>query len=343
MQVRDQGDACRLSEGRQVRVRRAGVGVLVALGACSLGLSGSAAAAGAPSFYAVASADGVRYGTAAPGFLVVEQFADVGTPSAQSLASTTDSSAYAALPYPGSAVFAGLDLGAGAGDKYPLTATSDSAHPEVDRSSGPVVLKAKSGPDAASATARSTAAGGPASLGRAEAVTSSLHDAKGTATAKAETHAESFSLGVLRIGAVDSTASVVAPDGGKRVRHSDLEVGGVTVAGHAVGVTEKGLVVAGTQVPLPDDAGVGKLLADQDIEVSVVAAEQTPDGVVSAGLRVTQVREVPSLPEPVEVSYLFGRATVGASGGAADGAAAPVAAPAAPASAAAAPADAPAA
>ncbi|MCW2607856.1 MAG: hypothetical protein JWO60_2549 [Frankiales bacterium] len=303
---------------RQLRLPRRAVGLAVALGALVVGLAPTATAAGPASFYAVASADGVRYGTAARGFLVVEEFVDVGAPAAQSVASSTDSTAYAALPFPGSTVFAGLDLGAGAGDQYPAAAISDSARPDVDKSSGPVVLTAKSGPDKAEAVARSTVSGSPTSIGRVEARATSLHDKKGTATAKAETHLESFSLGVLRLGAVDSVAQVVATDAGKRTRTSSLEVGGVTVVGQAVGLTEKGLVVAGTTTPLPPDAGLGRALRDQDITVEYVKAEQTPDGVISAGVRVTQLRDVPTLPEPVEVSYLFGRATVGASGGASE-------------------------
>jgi hypothetical protein len=143
-----------------------------------------------------------------------------------------------------------------------------------------------------------------------------VHDAAGGVLSRASNKVEAFNLaGVLRIGGVTSEAEVNATLGAPRKLRSNLAVSDVTVAGQTVGVTDKGLVVAGTTVPLPADDRLAQVLRDQDVTVAYVKSERTADAITSAGLRVTTRRAVPGLPEPVQMSYLFGRAHASATAG----------------------------
>ncbi|MCW2614454.1 MAG: hypothetical protein JWN08_1448 [Frankiales bacterium] len=313
------------------RSRPAG-GVLAAVAVLGMtGLLGAASQPGAlaqeeaavsPSeFFAVGSAEGVRIAAASPGFLVVEQFADAGLPAAQALTSSTDAQGYAAAPYPGAETFGVLGTASGASGQdlndFPLAVRTDSATPAQERTVGPVVLKSVTG---ASSTT-SSAVGGAAvteagTIGSSEASARSSHAANGTSVAASASRAGSVVIGdVLRIGGVSATAEVTAPLSGALVRRSALVIGEVRVAGQAVGVTEKGLVLPGTEVALPRDSALAQALAGQGITVEYIALTTTKDGVISAGLLVEQVRSVPGLPEPVTVSYTFGRAAAFAKGG----------------------------
>jgi hypothetical protein len=272
-------------------------------------------------FSGTASADGVRLSAAAPGFLLVEQFSDAGAPTAQSSAESLETVGYAGYPWPGDETFGLMGTAGGAAGvplpDFPSSARSSSTTtPHVHKEYGPVVLDAVSTDSASRSSARAPLVTGPANAGTTKADTSVVHEPSGSVMAKAASKVEAFDLGgVLRIGGVSAEAEVTAVLGLARRIRSSLQVSDVTVAGQTVGVTEKGLVVAGTTVPLPADNPLAQVLADQEVAVTYVQAERTPDGVTSAGLRVTARRVVPGLPEPVQVSYLFGRAHAAATAG----------------------------
>src|SRR5262245_25048950 len=73
------------------------------------------------SFSGVASADGLRITTSAPGFLVVEDFIDAGGPTAQAAVSDVEGNrGFASVPYPGELAIAGPGLFAIAtGQQFP--------------------------------------------------------------------------------------------------------------------------------------------------------------------------------------------------------------------------------
>jgi hypothetical protein len=90
------------------------------------------------------------------------------------------------------------------------------------------------------------------------------------------------------------------------IRESSFHVEGVSISGQAVGFTEKGLIIAGTDQPLPDASPVAKILEQHKISVQYLQPINDSDGVISAGLRVTYEQQVPAGPA-VSLSYVFGR------------------------------------
>jgi hypothetical protein len=302
----------------------AGAAVLAALtsmaGPQGAALAQEAEEQAGSAFYAIGAAEGVRFGVVSRGFLVVEQFADAGMPAAQALTSSIDSSGFAAAPYPGDETYGVLGTVSGASGQDvsnpPVSVRTNSANPEEEKSLGTYVLRSKTDASSTVASAAGSAGADGGAVGTSEASASSLHKPDGTSVATSVSRAESIVIGdVLRIGGVVATAEVTAPIGKQPVRTSELKVSEVRVVGQAVAVTEKGLVLAGTTTPIPRDSGLEKALADQGITLIYLAATETPDGVISAGLRVEQKRQFPELPEPVVVSYTFGRAAAFAQGG----------------------------
>ena len=137
------------------------------------------------------------------------------------------------------------------------------------------------------------------------------HDPEtGVVTSAAESTIEGLSVaGVLSVGRVHTFASIAAPSTAKPA--SDTEFGDVRVGGQQVGITDKGLVLAGTDVPLPPDSTANAMLASAGITVHYLAGRVTPTSVVAPGLSVSVVQDVPSVGETT-VTYVLGQATAGA-------------------------------
>lgn len=306
---------------RRRRARAAVLLLATAALAAGLGVDSHADPVASEPFKGSASADGVRVLVAAPGYLVVERFADAGFPTAQATADPLVTVGYAGYPWPGSDTYGLLATG-GAPIGQDLTnvptavrsSSTTVAHDHKD--AGPVALDALSSDNASSSSAKAPLATSPATAGNTSAQASVVHDPSGQVVAKSSTRAEAFEVaGVLRIGGMSSTAEVTAPLGGVRKRVSSFAASDITIAGQTVGLTDKGLVVAGTTTPLPADNPLVKVLADQQIQVTYLAPENSTDGVTSAGVRITAVRPVQGLPQPVQIAYVFGRSHAAATGG----------------------------
>lgn len=264
------------------------------------------------SWAAVAAADGVRVQVVINEFIAVSNVVDAGGPSAQSVVNALgDSKAYAALPYPGDLVLTAHGLSQGAAPKYPLIAQSDPTQPKSDVSNGPYHLHAESANDSSSAFAQASPGGGGLAAGATKSAAKSVHDPKsGAVTADAETTADSVSFGgVLSIGRIHSHAQMTATPGAPVKRSSDTEVADINVGGQEVGFTDKGLVLAGTDVPLPPDSTANALLSAAGITVHYLAGSQTPTSTVAPGMSVSMLQNVPGVGETT-VTYVFGQATV---------------------------------
>ena len=264
----------------------------------------------ARSWAAIAAADGVRVEAVVKDFLVVANVVDAGGPSAQSVVNAFgDSRAYAAYPYPGEIVLTAHGLSQGAAPKYPLIAQSDATQPKSDVSNGPYHLHAESADEKSSALAHVAGGSGAFTAGTTTSTAISSHDPDtGTVTAEAETTAEGISIaGVLSIGRMHSHAQMVSTPGQSPKRVSDTEVADVNVGGQEVGLTDKGLVLAGTDVPLPPDSTANALLSAAGITVHYVAASRTPTSTVAPGVAVSLVQDVPGVGETT-VTYVLGQA-----------------------------------
>jgi hypothetical protein len=275
------------------------------------------------SWAAEAAADGVRVQVVVNDFLVVSNIVDAGGPSAQAVVDAFgDSRAYAAYPYPGEIVLTAHGLSQGAAPKYPLIAQSDPTQPNSDVTNGPLQLHARSSDDTSTAAAQGGADGGEVTVATTLSTATASHDtSSGAVTADAETTAEGVSIaGILSIGRVHSHAQMSAMIGSP-VRHaSDTEVADVTVGGQQVGLTDKGLVLAGTSVPLPPDSTANALLKSSGIAVHYLAPLQTETSTVAPGFSVAASQNVPGVGETT-VTYVFGQASASAQAtGAADAA-----------------------
>ncbi|HEV7861266.1 MAG TPA: hypothetical protein VGR20_01150, partial [Acidimicrobiia bacterium] len=113
--------------------------------------------------------------------------------------------------------------------------------------------------------------------------------------------------GVLRIGNVRSAAQVSRTTGGDLRRQSSLTIDGVAVGDTPVGLDEDGLVLLGTSTPLPGELPPSETLRQAGLSVQRLSPEETPGGVIAAGLRVTQVQTLPDGHQSV-VAVTLGRA-----------------------------------
>jgi hypothetical protein len=286
----------------------------VPLAAAAAVIRAPAAASPPRSWAATASADGVRVQVVVNDFLVVSNIVDAGGPSAQAVVDAFgDSRGYAAYPYPGDIVLTAHGLSQGAAPKYPLIAQSDPAQPRSDVSDGPYELHAQSTDDTSTAVAQAAADGGTVVLGTTRSSAAASHNVStGEVTADAESTVEGVSIaGVLSVGQVHSHAQMSAVAGAAAQSTSDTEAADVTVGGQQVGLTDKGLVLAGTSTPLPPDSTANALLSAAGITVHYLAPSRTASSTVAPGFSVAVQQDVPGV-GLTTVSYVFGQAVASA-------------------------------
>lgn len=263
--------------------------------------------------------------TTEPGVLF-DQLVDAGYEVAQAqLDSLGGSTGFASNPYPSETVvllpglLASLSAG-GTSDvvpPYPLIATS--AHPLTpdDRlAAGPVVLEASS----RAAGSRAQAADG---AGRSVAEVG-YDEGTDTVVARAETSLASVPVSsALTLHGLRSVAEVRRTSAGDLERTSSFEIAAVTILGQRIALGAGGLELAGGVVPVAGgvDALLGPLLdavAAQGTTIELLPAVETADGIVSAGIRISNTSvpppEVAAGVERVRSAVTFGAASASVSG-----------------------------
>jgi hypothetical protein len=264
------------------------------------------------SFSGVASADGIRFTTSAPGFLVVEDYVDGGGPTAQAAVSDIEGNrGFASVPYPGELAIAGPGLFAVAtGQQFPghYPFYVASAHPTTPTNAFEAPgLSMKTASDANSAS--SAARFGPndeGDGGGARSTANVVRDAAGI-TSEATGVANAVKVGPVEILGFTSTAKVHRGASGDPERASAMQFSAMKVADTAVGVRDGQFVVAGTTVPLDGFAPVQKALADAGVSVEMVQATETDDGVVSPGIEITRRQPAEQAGTTMVVRYALGR------------------------------------
>jgi hypothetical protein len=307
-----------LGRRRRARTARRAVAALGLFGLATLLSPSPPTAATGGAFRGVAAAEGIRVGVSAVGAPVTNNVVDGASPIAQAAVdSTSGSSALASVAYPGDVVVTtpGLLAGVSGGQlsgvpPYPLIATAGSTTTPEQTIEGPgSTMRAAAADRKAEATARSGAA--PAAEGRPAPawVTSSTVEADdaGIVTSTATSEVTGITIGPVAIGRVTARSLVRRAPGADPTRETGFEATGVTILGTAVALTPAGLVVAGTTTPV-SASPLQPVLDGAGVSVRPLAAETTPDGVVSAGLVVSRTQELPTAISPVTVSYTFGRA-----------------------------------
>jgi hypothetical protein len=271
---------------------------------------------GSDTFDALATAEAFRYQFGSPGFLVVERYVDFGAPVAQaSIDSLGRSAAFASDPYPGETFIAGPGTLSGVTGlpnpgNYPFyVSTSYPAKPESNFEQPGYLLKAKSEELRSTSSARHGGAQGDSEVFFAEAAsTVDYTPATGAVQAQSRAVARQIDIGgVLKIGSMDTSAKVSQVPGQEAVRESTFRVDFVSVAGQAVGLSAKGLTLAGSNAPLPDGSPMAQALKSANITVQYLQAANQPGEVTSPGLLITQRFPVPQGPEMIS-TLVLGRA-----------------------------------
>ena len=251
----------------------------------------------APAFSATAAADGARFSMMVPNAPGTSTPIDGGGPSAQaSVSSLGASQAFASLPYPGDLPVRLPGLLAGVGvagvPQYPFYAASDHPTAPDARLEAPGYLlnatsredrsaaeAAGQGPDGNPVSYRSTASVGPDGAGRLVAPAGSL--------------TRNLRIGDLVIGEAVSSARVRLAGDGQVERSASFDLTGVSIAGTAVTIGERGVTISGTSTPVPDDHGVLAALAQRGIGVAYLAPLETAHGIVAGGVRITVTGTAP--------------------------------------------------
>lgn len=267
-------------------------------------------AGAASSFRAVASADAVRVLVVVPNFPVTSSVVDTGLYSAQAVVtSNNESQAFASTPYPGEGVVTlpGTLAGFGAAGipAYPLYASSvhpDRPHAQVG--DGPFRLVADSNETTSESTA-SSGVSGDQNIGAAVTTASVKRSGDGSVLASAQTRVDAFAAQGVRFGSVLSSATTKLLPDGKLERSSSLDITGLTVNNVSLRLTKDGLVAGDQAVPINSGA-LSDALKQAGVSIAYIAHEETPSGIVGAGVRVTAAVEVPGS-GVVNVSWILGR------------------------------------
>ena len=282
--------------------------------------AGSARGDARPSFNAFASADPVRVLTTIKNFPATAHPVDSGGPSAQTALSTTNGgTAYSAAPDPGSFFTSLPTIGAGVAAQngldfpfdvppYPLAIRADDRDPNQSVGAGGYELRADVAPSSAVARTKTGAEspGGNAALMLADAKITSTGD---EVTAEAVSDIQAITFGPLALGGIRSVASVISDDTGNLTRASSFSVDAVRIGTLPVGLAPDGFTIAGMPVPSDQAKTLSKTLAASGLSLTQFPARTTDNGIVGAGLLVTQKFDSPQF-GATEIAYRIGGVAV---------------------------------
>lgn len=293
-----------------------------------IGAAGIAVAAAPPGgaandsiFSMQARADALGVQVVGSGFPVVANgelvFATPAT--AQSSLDPTSSQGFASAPYPGD-TFANLPTtvnGLGAGSLPPVPSVPfyvTSSYPTQPRSSqqiGPYVIATESQPISASSDAKIGLSTFAPQVLSVTAHSSVMRDPQtGRMVAEATTDIAPFNVnGLLSVGEIRSS-SVLVHDPAKSAavdKQTSLSVGTITIAGVEVGLTDKGLVLAGQRLVPVDVSALSALLAPSGVTIAYVPGHQTATSVTSAAVEITFRKKLPAPFLDTTVGVVLGR------------------------------------
>ncbi|MCU1692603.1 MAG: hypothetical protein JWM64_1694 [Frankiales bacterium] len=312
---------------------RPALGVVLVMGCTLAAVAAPALGAATLSFDATVDATTGRYTVTVPGGPVADTIVDAGGNRAQSrLSSTGSSTAVASAPYPGDVVLGAPGLASTFGVPVPVP-----EYPAYAQSSNPsrkeqVVVE---GPITVSARSTEAASTGKAVVGAAGATsseaTASVQQDGAEVVAEGETLVRGVELGPIKIDAVVSRAVATRSPKGLTTS-STLRAVGLTVAGQAVTLDDRGLTLAGTTVPLGAAAPLVAAAERAGVSMRYLAPRKTPTGVVSGGLELSSTQAVPQVPggpavEEGTVTLVLGQTSASIAGAAFDDTVAPTGGP----------------
>ena len=285
-----------------------------AAGTPLVGLSDRAQAA--TQFQSVANSAGVTMTVATGEDPTGTTIEGTGPVTTTVLSSLPDSEAFAADPYPGKDL---LDLASVAGSSaplpippYPTQAHSGSpGTPQRAVSEPGYVLEATSSPTASKALARSGVSNGALSFASVESNSTVKALSGGAVNAIASTAANGVNVGPLTISSFASEAEARLDESGRITLSSSISTGELAVNGVDVGLTDRGLTLAGTQVPLPSGGPLASALVQAGISLTYLVAQRTQYGVIAPGMAITFHQTDPNN-KPLTITYTLGQAAASA-------------------------------
>jgi hypothetical protein len=295
------------------RMRRASV--LTAAAALGVVLAPAAGmTATSLSFDATADATAGRYSVTIPGAPAADTIVDLGGSRAEArLSSNGDSTGRAAAPYPGEIILGLPGLANTFGvpaevPPYPAFAQSNNpTQPEQEVVvGGALTLLARSGAEASQASTVLAPDGAPASTTSAV-----VQEKGGSVTATAVSEVRSVEAGPVKIAAVTSKASATRDATGLTTT-SSTTVTGLSVTGQALTVDDRGIMLAGTTIPLEQAKPLLDALKQAGVTLELIEPSKSDEGIVSGGLRLAVTQAVPALPgapavETVTVALVAGQ------------------------------------
>jgi hypothetical protein len=213
-----------------------------------------------------------------------------------------NSQAFASAPYPGDflANLVGTVNGLLAGQAptvppYPSIVTSnDPTTPSSNASLGPYVLDATSAASTSQSQAKIGALTGDPAIASSIATSQVTENPDGSATAEANDSIQVIGISnLVQVGHVTAHAKVTIGPDGTITKSSELDLGSLTIAGIQVALTDKGLSLAGSGIPL-SAAPISYLLSAAHIGLTCLPNTETAASIRSAGLAVTYTTNVPS-------------------------------------------------
>ena len=288
--------------------------VAVVLSATLPGSSATAQSVGdSGPFTAVASADAARALVQVPDYLIISDFVDGGGPSAQaSLDSLGTSNGFASFPYPGETGVAILGLAAILTSKplpqYPFYISTSNPTRLTDRVDN-VGYHLASDSDASTSAARAQM--GETNL-TGDLDTGAISDSRvhrsddGAVVAESSTRV-GLQIGPITIRGFESSARVVRTPEGETTPTSTFAFGVLRIAGIEIALTDKGIAIGPTVLPVGDLAALTRSLAGQGTTVEVLPAALSKTAVLSAGLRIRTEQVIPGIDRQGIVELTIGR------------------------------------
>ncbi|MEY2571103.1 MAG: hypothetical protein QOE63_1453 [Acidimicrobiaceae bacterium] len=243
------------------------------------------------------------------------------------LDSLAGSTSFASAPYPGDLVVSlpGTSAGLFGGVGFPVpsypfyVSSSYPTEPSSRQDAGPYSITSASSQDATAADAAIGLSTAPPQVVSITSHTAASREVDSSRViAEASTDVAPLALSdIIRVGEIKATATAEldpSTPGSGVTKTSSLSIGTITIAGIELGLTDKGLVVAGNPLLPVDLTPVASLLASLGVQLEYVPSIETDSSITSAAVRISFVQDLPNLGKTT-VRLVLGQVSASAGAG----------------------------
>jgi hypothetical protein len=242
--------------------------------------------------------------------------------SAQATLDSAGSQGFASAPNPGSLVVSlpstvnGLAAGqAPPAPSYPFAvSSSDPTTPKAGEEIGPYSIQATSDPNRSTADARlGLATASPQVVSATSHADAHLDPTTGLMVAEADTEIAPIRLNqLIALGRISGTANVTYDPANPKAapkKVSSLSVGTIDIAGVELGLTDKGLTLAGKPLLPVDLSALTEKLGGNGMSIRYAPKTETANSVTSAGVQISYQTTMPDPLGLVTVQLTLGQAS----------------------------------